>query len=184
MDGTLTAHEPASGPLENILQVPGLGALSANVSIAGPHNAEQIDVELSAGELKAQVRGSVDLSTGSAALDYSVTAPQVSPRPDLKWQKLALDGHWKGAYTDPTADAHLEIERLVLPAGSAIANLHAELNAAGGDVALKGDGAGTAHSRLRTRAPRERPAQDRRLHADQGSDAAAHRWRPLTGCSR
>jgi translocation and assembly module TamB len=139
MDGTLTAHEPASGPLENILQVPGLGALSANVRIAGPHNAEQIDVELSAGELKAQVQGSVDLSTGSAALDYSVTAPQVSPRPDLKWQKLALDGHWKGVYTNPTADAHLEIERLVLPAGSAIANLHAELNAAGGDIALKGE---------------------------------------------
>jgi translocation and assembly module TamB len=139
MDGTLTAHEPASGPLENILQVPGLGALSANVSIAGPHNAEQIDVELSAGELKAQVQGSVDLSTGSMALDYSVTAPQVSPRPDLKWQKLALDGHWKGVYTNPTADARLDIERLVLPAGSAIANLHAELNAAGGDITLKGE---------------------------------------------
>jgi translocation and assembly module TamB len=139
MDGTLTAHEPASGPLENILQVPGLGALSANVSIAGPHNAEQIDLELSAGELKARVQGSVDLSTGSMALDYSVTAPQVSPRPDLKWQKLALDGHWQGVYTDPTADAHLEVERLVLPAGSAIANLHAELHAAGGDIALKGE---------------------------------------------
>jgi translocation and assembly module TamB len=138
MDGTLTLHEPASGPLENILQLPGLGALSANVSIAGPHNAEHIELELSAGELKAQVRGSVDLSTGSAALDYGVTAPQVSPRPDLKWQRLALDGHWKGVYTDPTADAHLDIERLVLPAGTAIANVHAELGAAGGDIAVKG----------------------------------------------
>ena len=138
MDGTLTAHEPASGPLENILQVPGLGALSANISIAGPHNAEQIDLEVSAGELKAQVRGSVDLSNGSAALDYSVSAPQVSPRPDLKWQKLALDGHWKGVYTDPTADAHLDVQQLVLPAGTAIASLHADLNAAAGDIALKG----------------------------------------------
>ena len=55
-------------------------------------------------------------------LDYSVTAPQVSPRADLKWQKLALDGHWKGVYTNPTADARLDIERLVLPAGSTIAN--------------------------------------------------------------
>jgi translocation and assembly module TamB len=138
MDGALTAHEPASGPLENILQVPGLGALSANVSISGPHNAEQIDLELSAGELKAQVRGSLDLRAGSAALDYSVTAPEVSPRPDLKWQRLALDGHWKGVYTDPTADARLDVDKLVLPAGTAIANVHAELNAAGGDVALKG----------------------------------------------
>src|ERR1700734_3025677 len=137
MDGTLTAHEPASGPLENILQVPGLGALSANVSIAGPHNAEQIDVELSAGDLKAQVRGSVDLRNGSLDLDYSIAAPQVSPRPDLKWQRVALAGRWKGPYTDPTADGHLEIDRLVLPAGTAIAALHADINAAGGNVTLK-----------------------------------------------
>jgi translocation and assembly module TamB len=137
MDGRLTVHEPASGPLENILQVPGLGALSANVSIAGPHNAEQIDLELSAGDLKAQVRGSVDLRNGSLDLDYSLAAPQVSPRPDLKWQRVALAGRWKGPYTDPTADGHLEIDRLVLPAGTAIAALHADINAAGGGVTLK-----------------------------------------------
>jgi translocation and assembly module TamB len=138
MDGTLTAHEPASGPLENILKVPGLGALSAQVSIAGPRNAEQIDLELSAGDLKAQLRGSVDLGYGSAALDYSVTAPRLSPRPDLLWERLALNGHWQGTYKDPTADARLDIERLVLPGGSAIANLHADLHAAGGRIALKG----------------------------------------------
>jgi translocation and assembly module TamB len=138
MDGTLTAHEPASGPLENILNVPGLGALSAQVSVTGPRNAERIDLEISAGDLKARLQGSVDLGHGSAALDYSVTAPEASPRPDLMWQRLALDGHWRGTYKDPTADAHLDIERLVLPAGSAIANLHADLHAAGGGIALKG----------------------------------------------
>ncbi len=137
MDGKLTAHEPASGPLENILQVPGLGALSATFSIAGPRNAEQIDLDVSAGVLKAQVRGGVDLRKGSVDLDYSLTAPEVSPRPDLKWRRVALNGHWKGPYTDPTADGHLEVERLVLPAGSAIAALHADLNAAAGEVALQ-----------------------------------------------
>jgi len=136
MDGRLTAHEPAGGPLENILQVPGLGALSANISITGPHNAERIDLELSAGDLKAQVRGSIDLAQGSVDLDYSLTAPRASPRPDLKWQRVALEGRWKGPYTDPTADGHLEIERLALPAGTAIAALHADINAANGDVAL------------------------------------------------
>jgi translocation and assembly module TamB len=137
MDGRLTAHEPASGPLENILQVPGLGALSANVSIAGPHDAEQIDLELSAGDLKAQVRGSVDLRHGSVNLDYSLSAPEVRPRPDLEWQRVVLAGRWKGSYTDPTADGHLEIERLVLPGGTAIAALRADIGAAGGDVTLK-----------------------------------------------
>ena len=129
MDGTLTAHEPASGPLENILHVPGLGALAANLKIAGPRNAERIELALSAGDLKAQVRGSVDLRDGAADLAYSLTAPQVSPRPDLRWQRVALDGHWKGAYDNPAADAHLEIERLELPGGSAIAALRADLAA-------------------------------------------------------
>jgi translocation and assembly module TamB len=137
MDGRLSVHEPASGPLENILQVPGLGALSANVSITGPHNAEQIDLELSAGDLQAQVRGSIDLHTGSMDLNYSLTAPQGSPRPDLKWQRVALAGKWKGPYADPTADGHLEIERLVLPGGTAIAALTADISAAAGNVALK-----------------------------------------------
>lgn len=139
MDGTLTAHEPASGPLENILQMPGLGALSANLKIAGPREAERIDLQISAGDLKAQVQGGADLRDGSADLTYSLAAPQVSPRPDLRWQRIALDGHWKGPYTSPAADAHLEIERLQLPAGSAIAALRADLAASGGgEVTLKG----------------------------------------------
>lgn len=139
MDGMLTAHEPAGGPLENILQLPGLGALSANLKIAGPRDAERIDLGIEAGELKAQVQGSVDLRDGSADLEYSLAAPQVSPRPDLRWQRVALDGHWKGPYTSPTADAHLEIERLELPAGNAIASLRADLAAGGGgEITLKG----------------------------------------------
>lgn len=139
MDGTLTAHEPASGPLENILQMPGLGALSANLKISGPRSAEHIDLELSAGELKAQVRGDLDVRDGSADLEYSLTAPRVSPRPDLRWQRVALNGHWRGDYTNPVADAHLEIDRLDLPGGSAIAALRADLGAAGrGELSLTG----------------------------------------------
>jgi len=48
MDGTLSVHEPASGPLENILKLPGLGALDANVRINGPHETELIDLKLTA----------------------------------------------------------------------------------------------------------------------------------------
>src|SRR5450755_3786320 len=33
LEGMLSVHEPASGPLENILQLPGLGELSANLAI-------------------------------------------------------------------------------------------------------------------------------------------------------
>ena len=138
MDGTLAVHEPASGPLENILQVPGLGALSANLSVAGPRNAERIELSLSAGDLSAKVDGSVDLGKASADLDYSLQAPQVSPRPDIRWQRIALKGRWHGTFTDPTADGQLQIDQLRLPGGTQFAALRADLTAGGGNLALHG----------------------------------------------
>jgi translocation and assembly module TamB len=138
MDGTLEVHEPASGPLENILSVPGLGALSANLKINGPRDAEQIELALDAGGLTARARGTVDLRNVSADLTYSLEAPAVSPRPDLSWQRVALEGRWRGAFTDPDAEGHLELEKLILPGGTQIAALHADLAAGSGIITLKG----------------------------------------------
>jgi len=59
MDGSLKLHEPAAGPLENILSLPGLGALQAAVNLNGPRSAEQLDISLSGGELdRARARQS------------------------------------------------------------------------------------------------------------------------------
>jgi translocation and assembly module TamB len=138
MDGTLEVHEPASGPLENILSVPGLGALSANLKVNGPRDAEQIDLALIAGDLAARVHGTVDLRKVSADLSYSLEASAVSPRTDLRWQRVALEGRWRGAFTDPDAEGHLEVEKLLLPGGTQIAALHADLAAGSGVITLKG----------------------------------------------
>ncbi len=138
MDGTLSAHEPASGPLENILQVPGLGELSATLSIQGPRNAERVELKLSAGELTAQAQGSLDLRDGAADLDYALAAPRVSPRPDLRWQRFSLRGHWQGAFTAPTADGRLEVDGLELPGNAAMSSMRADLSADGGVISVKG----------------------------------------------
>ena len=142
MDGTLYVHEPASGPLENILQLPGLGALSAILSIAGPHQAELVDLELDRGELTAAGKGRIDLTHASMDLDYSLESPALSPRPDLKWQRLALNGKWHGALEDPTASGHLQADRLELPGGLAIAALRAEIASRRGTLSLDGAVAG------------------------------------------
>jgi translocation and assembly module TamB len=138
MDGTLSVNEPASGPLENILQVPGLGALSANLSINGPREAERIDLKLTAGQLTATLAGRVDLHHESMELGYSVDALSVSPRPDLKWQRLSLKGQWHGTLKDPTAEGHLQAERLELPGNTAIGALRADLAASQGTISLQG----------------------------------------------
>jgi translocation and assembly module TamB len=138
MDGTLALHEPASGPLENILQVPGLGALTANASISGPRNAERIKLDLRAGDLVARVDGSVDWRGASMDLDYSLESPALSPRPDVSWQRVALEGRWHGKLTDPTADGHLQIDKIKLPGSIDIASLGANLTAAAGNLTLQG----------------------------------------------
>ena len=142
MEGTLSVHEPASGPLENILQLPGLGALSATLSIAGPHQAEQVDLQLTAGQLTAAAHGHIDLTRGSMDLDYSLESPELSPRPDLKWQRLSLAGQWHGTLADPTAAGHFEADRLQLPGGVAIAALRAELATRRSTLSLDGGIAG------------------------------------------
>ena len=138
MDGTLSVHEPASGPLENILKLPGLGALDANVRINGPHETELIDLKLTAGQLNAAVSGRIDLRQGSMDVNYSVDAPAVAPRPDLKWRRLSLTGQWQGTFKDPTAQGHLQADGLALPGDLAIAALQADLTARQGSISVRG----------------------------------------------
>jgi translocation and assembly module TamB len=136
MDGTLKAHEPAGGPLENLLQFPGLGDLSATMKLSGPRRAERVDLVVDAGDLHGRAQGSVDLTDRSAELDYSLDAPAMQPRPELAWQRLALRGRWRGNLATPVADGHLEVEKLRLAGGTELATLNATLNASTGMISV------------------------------------------------
>lgn len=138
MDATLKVHEPARGPLENLLQLPGLGALSATASWQGPRNAERLDVQLDAGELHARVQGTVDLSRRAADLDYHLEASAMQPRADLAWQRIALEGSWHGPFTAPLAEGKLDVESLQLPGSVSVARIRAALTGGAGSLALDG----------------------------------------------
>ena len=142
MDATLKLEEPAGGPLANLLQYPDLGALSVLASLNGPRAAERIQLTARAGELRAAVQGSIDLTAKSANLAYSLDAPAMAPRPGLSWQRMALQGHWQGAVTAPQADGRLQIDALQIPGGAALAALNANLNADRGALAVHATAAG------------------------------------------
>jgi translocation and assembly module TamB len=137
MDAKLKLHEPANGPLENILTVPGLGALDATLDLNGPRSAEQLQLSLQAGGLTGQAKGSFDLTALSADLDFSFDAPAMQPRPDLKWQRASLKGRWHGSVKSPSADAHLEASGVELPGDTRIADLNADINADHGGIDLR-----------------------------------------------
>lgn len=137
MNATVKLQEPANGPLENLIKVPGLGALNAQIELKGPRNAEDLQLSVDAGPLQARANGRIDLKNGTANLNYSLTAPAMSPMEGLSWRRVDLKGRLLGPFTKPTADGRLLIEQLQAPGGTQLALLDAHLEGDQGFVALK-----------------------------------------------
>ena len=136
MDAALKLHEPADGPLENILSLPGLGALEATLNLGGLRNAEQLELSLQAGELNGHAQGKLNLSDLSADLAFEFRSGAMSPRPDLAWERGALRGSWRGSIRTPNATGHLEVVRLRAPGQLQAASLSADIAAEGGKADL------------------------------------------------
>jgi translocation and assembly module TamB len=137
IDGTLELHEPANGPLENLIKVPGLGELSLSARVSGPRSTEKIQLTVDAGPLRGRAQGTVDLIHSSADLDYSLNAPQMTPYPGLTWQSVDLKGRFHGPFAKPTADGHLRVKELQAPGGTQLSALDADLTASAGLVSLR-----------------------------------------------
>jgi len=136
MDAALKLHEPAGGPLENILSLPGLGALEATLNLGGARAAEHLELSLQAGELKGHAEGSFNVNDLSADLTFAFEAAAMSPRQDLGWERGLLRGRWRGSVRSLNADGHLEVARLRLPGQLQVAALSADLAANGGKADL------------------------------------------------
>jgi translocation and assembly module TamB len=136
MDATLSVHEPAGGPLENLLQLPGLGALAATVSLSGPRAAERLELSIDAGGARGRAQGSFDLTDLSADLDFAFDSPALGPRADLQWNRASVHGRWHGSVKALNADAHIEADQMRLPGGTALASVNADLTAKSGAAAL------------------------------------------------
>src|SRR3569833_60435 len=140
MDATLKVQEPGNGPLENLIKVPGLGELSVLARLSGPRNAEKIELTLDAGPLRGRARGTINLVQNSADLDYSLTAPAMTPYPGLTWQSVDLQGRFHGPFTTPAADGHLLVKQLQAPGGTRLEAPDAHLTAdATGRISLRAD---------------------------------------------
>lgn len=153
-DASLVLNEPADGPLENILALPGLGALSATATLHGPHDAARLDLVLDAGDVHAAVQGGIDLAHQTADLDYRLSAPALAPRPEVAWTALSLKGTWHGSVSTPAVDGRLEVEGLRIADDTKISKLTAHVTGAAGTL--------TAHA---TVDGLEIPGPQRRLFA-------------------
>lgn len=136
MDLALNLHEPAGGPLENLLHLPGLGVLAATATLNGPRTAERLELSVGAGTFRGSARGSLNLRELSADLDIAVDSPALSPRPGLSWARASVRGRWHGSITAPRAQGHIEIDQLRLPGQWQLAGVNGDLTADSGTATL------------------------------------------------
>ena len=81
MSASLRLEEPAGGPLEHLVNLPDLGALSVVASIDGPRSAERLALTAHAGQLSARANGTIDgaNSPSICGLIPSSTASKAAP---------------------------------------------------------------------------------------------------------
>jgi translocation and assembly module TamB len=132
MNASLAVHEPASGPLENLLSVPGLGALAADAKLDGPRNAGRLTLVADAGDVHARISGTLDLVHIAAELEYSLTSPALAPRPEVAWDALSIKGNWHGDLKTAHATGDLRVDNLRIVGGTRLQHLKADLAASGG----------------------------------------------------
>jgi len=137
MNATLKLAEPANGPLAHLIKVPDAGAILVNARLNGPRTAEDLQVSVAAGPLVARASGRIDLQNNAADLNYSLTAPPMSPSAGLGWEKIELQGQLHGPFTKLSADGHLLIKALQVPGGARLAELDAQLKGDQGFVSLQ-----------------------------------------------
>jgi translocation and assembly module TamB len=137
MSARLELEEPAGGPLEHLLNLPGLGALSVAASLDGPRQAERLTLDAHAGQLSAKADGTMDLVRRAADLTYAASSPAMSPRPGLAWRRIALQGRWVGPESAPHATGVLDLEGLKLSDGAQLDALQANLTADGRVLTLR-----------------------------------------------
>ena len=138
MQAVLKLHEPANGPLENILSLPGLGDLKVDLSFDGPRTAEKLQLSMQAGNLAGHAAGSLNMSDLTADMDFDFQSAAMAPRADLLWSHLAARGRWSGSLKTLNATAHIDASALQTPGGIRLAQLNADLSADQGVASVRG----------------------------------------------
>ncbi|HEY6452848.1 MAG TPA: translocation/assembly module TamB domain-containing protein [Steroidobacteraceae bacterium] len=137
LQGEIELQEDRDGPLAHLVQLPSIGALSIHLLLDGPPEAVGATLHAQAGDLRADVSGTVNLQKRAASLRVAVDATAMTPRPGLSWQGLHLQGEWTGPLATPLTTAQLEVTGLEVP-GLEFKSVTAQLQGHSGALTLAG----------------------------------------------
>jgi translocation and assembly module TamB len=135
--GSARLDEQGEGLVGSFAGLPDIGPVQATLdaSVDGDRNA--VALRLTAGGLRAEARGDIDLTAEGLHGVFSLDAPAMRPRQDLFWAALHGDGTIDGSFARPTAKATLRVDALSA-SGIAADAVEADLVGGGGDITLTG----------------------------------------------
>ncbi len=136
IDAIATVREPAKGLISGLAGLPDLGAIALDATLAGPQDAIGTKLALTAGPLRADANGTVDLTHQAADLTVAAHAPAMTPAPGLSWQSVGLDATVRGPFTKPAATGTLRIAALEA-GGASVQSIAADLQGNAGAAQLK-----------------------------------------------
>ena len=131
----LDVQEPEGGLVAHLASLPALGPITFKAGLDGPRTGAATTLALTAGPLRAEAKGTLDLDGQAADLDVTGSAPAMSPRADVSWQGVSLQARVRGPFTKPDVKGQLRIEGLQA-AGAALRRLTADIEGNAGRVGL------------------------------------------------
>ena len=108
----LDLNEPSQGLLAGLANLPDLGAIAVQASVAGPRNSPAMHLAAAAGPLRASGVGTLDLAGRIIDLDVTASAPAMTPRQDVSWKEMSLQAHVHGPFTSLDATGQVHIDEL------------------------------------------------------------------------
>lgn len=136
LTGLADIRESARGLVATAIGLPGLGPISARAEAAGASRGNRLHVAIAAGPLRADADGPVDFGRRRFALSFRASAPAMSPRPDVSWQSIVLDGALSGAFATPNVNAKFAVAGLKAVRGS-VGRITGEVEGRRGDIRLE-----------------------------------------------
>jgi len=136
LQATLTANEQAHGLISGLAKLPDIGPIAIDATLDGPRDAVATHLTASAGPLRAQAQGTLDLVHDAANLTLAATAPAMTPSPDISWQDVNVAAHVQGPFKRPELNGQVRIDALKA-VGAGVSRLTATLSGNQGTAHLQ-----------------------------------------------
>ncbi|GBR07166.1 translocation/assembly module TamB domain-containing protein [Acetobacter oeni] len=109
----LHAQDGKDGLVAGMTHMPDLTPVALAMTLNGPTDSAALDLNADAGNISAAISGKLNLLASTADITANLTAPAMTPGPNLSWQAASLTAKLSGPFTAPAGTAALTLDSVV-----------------------------------------------------------------------